>query len=281
MTALHLYCVRRAGDAPPRPSLRGVGDEPVILLEEEGLGLWASAGGDRAPDVESLRQHDRVVRDALQDATPVPFRFGQTVPDEAAARDLLRARGESFRSALQRVEGRVEVAVRVGWDTPAPDARTGGKPSGDPEAEDSPVGGSPDGESEDGKSGARDSPAGSPDEESAVGDTPPGDSPPGDSPGRAFLETRRRALRSAESRAAEAEARLDEVESAFAELRLPTVRKVLAAAGVAGTLAHLVHQEELLRYRQFAADLRKRRPELRITFSGPWAPYSFVADEEP
>jgi len=236
MTGLHLYCVRRTGDAAPRPALLGVGEEPVVLLEEEGLGLWASAGGDRVPDVEALRQHDRVVRDALRDATPVPFRFGQTVPDEAAARDLLRARGASFRSALERVSGRIEVGVRVGWDPPAPEPPTGVRP--------------------------------------------PGDSPPSGPPGRAFLESRRRALLAAESRAADAEARLVEVERAFGELRLPTVRNVLAAGDVAGTLAHLVRQGELLRYRVFAADLRKRRPDLRITFSGPWAPYSFVADEE-
>lgn len=113
---IHAYCIVRPGDPPPSDALRGHGGRPVRLLELRGLGVWISDGEPIQPELSAVRDHDAVVRAALRSATPLPLRFGTTYPDEAALRHALAGAEEELISALERVEGRVEMGVRVEWD---------------------------------------------------------------------------------------------------------------------------------------------------------------------
>jgi hypothetical protein len=106
------YCVRFAGDPPPK-GLLGVDGRPVDLLEEGELGLWTSHTDVVAADPDLLRSYDRVIREALRSATPLPLRFGTRFPDEAAARAVLGARHDELIGILERVRGSVEMGVRV------------------------------------------------------------------------------------------------------------------------------------------------------------------------
>lgn len=113
-----LYCIRRPGEPLPL-NLHGPDGKPVRLIEEASLGAWISDG--RAPQgLQSVREHDRIVRAALRSATPLPARFGTVFADEGALRDSLRERADSLQEALDRVDGRVEMGVRVLWDAPQP-----------------------------------------------------------------------------------------------------------------------------------------------------------------
>ena len=109
------FCVRRAGDPPPPPELRGPGNVPVRLVEEGSLGLWVAECAVLSPGVEQAAAHDAVVRAALRTATPVPVRFGTSFPNEEEARASLREREEELSAALERVDGRVEMGLRVTW----------------------------------------------------------------------------------------------------------------------------------------------------------------------
>jgi hypothetical protein len=42
------------------------------------------------------------------------------------------------------------------------------------------------------------------------------------------------------------------------------------------SVAHLVHRARLPSYRLATAEIEQAHPELRLTVTGPWAPYSFV-----
>ncbi len=95
-------------------------------------------------------------------------------------------------------------------------------------------------------------------------------------PGRAYLERRRRARGGEERRRREAAELLGRVERFFADLELPTERRVLPEADVAGTLAHLVHRKDMERYRERLGRARNEFFPIEILPSGPWAPYSFV-----
>ncbi len=119
---LYAYCIRRAGDPPPDPSLTGVGGMAVWVLEDGRLGIWLSDAKRVETTPQRLREHDRVVRAALRTATPLPIRFGTGFPDEDAARNLLDSRQNEMLAALARVEGKVEMGVTVFWDQHA--ART-------------------------------------------------------------------------------------------------------------------------------------------------------------
>lgn len=119
------YCVRRAGEPGPRSGLTGVGGGAVRLLEAGSLGLWVSEGDGSGADVQRMREHDAVVRAALETATPLPLRFGTIFPDEEVAHRVLESRREEFLEALARVAGRVEMGIRVTWERPVaqPEAR--------------------------------------------------------------------------------------------------------------------------------------------------------------
>ena len=113
---LYAYCVRRAGDPPPRDALCGVAGAAVSLFEHEELGVWVSMVELPAADERSLREHDQVVHSALRSATPLPLRFGASFADQAGLRALLDDRREEFLASLARVAGQVEMGLTVFWD---------------------------------------------------------------------------------------------------------------------------------------------------------------------
>lgn len=217
------YCIRKRGDPPPDPGVRGVEGLPVRLLEDDALGLWWSPGDPGLPEIDSVREYDAVVRAALRSATPVPLRFGTPLADEEEARQLLHERRDELLESLGRVGGRVEIGLRILWETP---------PAPAPE--------------------------------------------PVDESGRAYLESRRAALRQERETRARATEIAERVGEHFAALDAPMVRQLLPAPGVAAALAHLVHRGSGRLYRQCLEEARAAIPGVRLKATGPWAPYSFV-----
>ena len=115
---LTVFCVRRAGEPGPRDlTLPECGE--VRLIEEGSLGVWF-CDTRLATGIDSIRAHDAVVRAALRTATPLPARFGTTFRTEEELRESLREREAELSAALERVAGRVEMGLRVGWVEPAP-----------------------------------------------------------------------------------------------------------------------------------------------------------------
>jgi alkylhydroperoxidase/carboxymuconolactone decarboxylase family protein YurZ len=112
--AIYLYCLLRATAEPP-PHLVGIDDAPVRTVDLGGLGAWVSetAASAIVATPERARRHDHVVRTALERETPLPARFGQVVSDERALAELVSSRRGAFESALERVEGTVEMTVRI------------------------------------------------------------------------------------------------------------------------------------------------------------------------
>lgn len=112
--ATYLYCLLRASGDPPA-GLAGVDDATVRAVDLGGLVAWVSDVAETtiAPSPARAQAHDRVVRAALEGATPLPARFGQVLADEAELRTALSGRREALASALQRVDGAVEMTVRM------------------------------------------------------------------------------------------------------------------------------------------------------------------------
>lgn len=96
-------------------------------------------------------------------------------------------------------------------------------------------------------------------------------------PGRRYLEQRRAEARVEEVLRARASEILEGIESHFRQMQLPVVRTLLPEPNTAATLAHLVHRREVGSYRQAALRARENLREVAVSFSGPWAPYSFAA----
>lgn len=124
------YCIRRVGDPPPDAGLRGRGQAEIRVVDAGELALWVSDSTSGTATLEEVQEHDRVVRSALQTATPLPLRFDARFTDEAAARRMLLDRQQELLASLDRVAGRVEIAVRVLWAVepalpPRPEIRSG------------------------------------------------------------------------------------------------------------------------------------------------------------
>jgi hypothetical protein len=136
---LYAYGITRAGCAPPED----VG-AAVETLRDGDLGLLVSRArtDELRVDADDLseggqlavlaRRHDAVVRGAVRNGPVLPLRFGTVVPDEAAARRLLREHGDAAREQLERVGDAHEWGVRLVRALPAePEpSRTGTEQSG-------------------------------------------------------------------------------------------------------------------------------------------------------
>lgn len=112
--AIYLYCVLRATREPP-PNLAGIDGAPVRAIDLSGLGAWVSDAEATTvvPSPARARDHDRVVRAALEGETPLPARFGQVVAGEDELRAALAERREALEAALEKVAGSVEMTVRM------------------------------------------------------------------------------------------------------------------------------------------------------------------------
>jgi Gas vesicle synthesis protein GvpL/GvpF len=123
---LYLYAVLAA--RPARGRWHGLRNEPLRFVRAGGLVVAAGCmASPPARAAAALRRHDAVVR-RLARAVPavLPMRFGTTVPDAATLARLIEARSGDLRRALERVEGREQMTLRV-FRAPG-SARRGGLP---------------------------------------------------------------------------------------------------------------------------------------------------------
>lgn len=256
---IYLYCLARAGNDPPA-GVSGLDGLAVRGHTVGSLVAWVSemAPGALAATVERARAHDSVVRRAMELGAPVPARFGQRFPDEAAlARGVMEHHAELL-SALERVRGAVEMTVRIAIGPRAPEVERG-------EVDERRAAGG--GPSLAGTSSLAGSPSSAKDPSSAEGPT---------GAGRAYLERLRTGHEGARAVAAAARDAAATVERAVADLVRESAPLSLNARGVAATLAHLVAEERVSGYRARMQKFLEQRPELSIRVSGPWAPYSFA-----
>ena len=111
----HLYCVL-PGDAPEVPNgLRGVDGGTVRALSVNGVVAWVSdVERNGAASIDGVRAHDAVVEAALElGSTPVPARFGQRFPDDAACGEALSQRSAPIETLLSSIQGLVEMTILI------------------------------------------------------------------------------------------------------------------------------------------------------------------------
>jgi gas vesicle protein GvpL/GvpF len=86
----------------------------VTLISERGLAAAVSEGGaiTELTD-EQIWGHESVVEALMERGAVLPMRLGTVLADEAAVRELLRARHLELAVGLDRIRGAVELAVRA------------------------------------------------------------------------------------------------------------------------------------------------------------------------
>jgi hypothetical protein len=77
----------------------------AVVSRHQRLPEWRS--------LDALWLHERVVEALMAERAVLPMRFGTRLPDRNGVRAVLATRRESLLDALDRVRGRVELAVRA------------------------------------------------------------------------------------------------------------------------------------------------------------------------
>lgn len=99
----------------------GLSRERLRAVRARGVAAIAGpVGGPSPPTPEKLVEYDRIIRRlSARNAALLPARFNTLVEDEDEVRLILRSRQASFRAALARVRGRVQMAIRLESEAPA------------------------------------------------------------------------------------------------------------------------------------------------------------------
>jgi hypothetical protein len=112
--AIYVYAIARRGGRDFR-GLRGLADAPVERISVGDLEAIVSRCERASVQVteEALVRHDAVCAAVMEDRAVAPARFGSAFADEESVRREIVARREELRAILVRLEGRVELGVRV------------------------------------------------------------------------------------------------------------------------------------------------------------------------
>ena len=170
------------------------------------------------PTEAAVSRHDAVCTGLMQESAVVPIRFGAVFSDDDRVSTEVAARAGDFRAALARINGCVELGVRVIRPQQAEETET----------------------------------------EPATGS--------------AYLQRRLEARRVAAAAAHAVDERLHVLAVDRTLRTLETPELVLSAS-------YLVSRDGVDRFREAVEVLESERPDLTLLCTGPWPPYSFVADE--
>jgi hypothetical protein len=127
-TAWYLYAF--AGPSPAVDDLRGVGPGALTVIGDESLAAVAGRVpldefgrealparlNDRAWLEEKAQEHERVIERLAETTSVVPLRFGSIYYDVSAVEQLVETRRAELLRLLDRVRGRVEMAVHAWLD---------------------------------------------------------------------------------------------------------------------------------------------------------------------
>ncbi|MCK7625861.1 GvpL/GvpF family gas vesicle protein [Streptomyces sp. RS10V-4] len=269
-TMSYVYAVGRAGpalDAAAR-GLAGPADGPLRTVASGPLAALVSsvpadAYGEeglraRLADLTELaalaRAHHAVVDAAYARTTVLPLRLATVYLDDARVRAMLDERGPAFAQALGRLEGQVELGVKVYAD---PRAAAAAEP--EPQAAEDPA---------------------------TAGRTPPEPGAPG--PGRAYLRQRRQQRRRHQDAYRAAGAVAAGIRDRVATIALDRVAHRPQQGELAGAAgeniandAYLVPARRVREFRRALAGAADGLPGVRVELTGPWAPYSFATPPPP
>jgi hypothetical protein len=96
----------------------GVPPAEVSTVVYEGLGAIVSKGPLGVPDPtrDNVLTHHRVQEAVMREHTLLPTAFGLTFPSSEDVTALLRAAHDAFSGVLARLEGHIELGLKVLWD---------------------------------------------------------------------------------------------------------------------------------------------------------------------
>ncbi|MFH1156631.1 MAG: GvpL/GvpF family gas vesicle protein [Pseudomonadota bacterium] len=98
----------------------GIDKGVVYTLSEGKISAVVSDVSNKKlrPERRHLAAHQGVLRRLVEEGTPLPMTFGIIADGPQAIRRILTLNQESFQEALDHVNAKVEMGLRVTWDVP-------------------------------------------------------------------------------------------------------------------------------------------------------------------
>ena len=116
---LQVYFIARSHPEIETASYRTLDRAPLTFVRHEGLIAAVRALASRTrPTPEHMLEYNGIVAAALRHATVLPVRFGAGYRSVAAVARLLAQRGRELLQALDRLEGKAELGLRLILETP-------------------------------------------------------------------------------------------------------------------------------------------------------------------
>ena len=110
-----VYCIMRPADPSGLESIRGIGDEPISLVETDGLMAAVSriVSPDMTPDLKRILQYQKIIEWFHYNSTIIPMRYGCLVGEESEVIRILKDHGEEYKRLLEELEGCEEMGIRI------------------------------------------------------------------------------------------------------------------------------------------------------------------------
>lgn len=114
-----LYALCSTDEPPPSPKIKGLEAAPVYAIDADGLRAIVSDTLSQRlrPERRNITAHQGVLHALMEAGTVLPMRFGVIARNAEAIRKLLVANRKSIKEHIERFRGRVEMGLRVSWDT--------------------------------------------------------------------------------------------------------------------------------------------------------------------
>ncbi len=113
-----LYALCAAEDSVPDYKVRGLESAAVYAIDEVGLRAIVSdtLSSKLRPERRNITAHQAVLNALTKQGTVLPMRFGIIARNADSVRNLLINNEKSIREHFERLNGRVEMGLRVSWD---------------------------------------------------------------------------------------------------------------------------------------------------------------------
>lgn len=113
----YIYGFMRHG-AKPTFTIPGIDGKPVFTISDNGVAAVVSDGpdGKLRPERKNLSAHHGVIKEIMKTLTILPVSFGVVADNEASIKKILKLNHDSFISQLKRMEGKVEMGLKIDWD---------------------------------------------------------------------------------------------------------------------------------------------------------------------
>ncbi len=110
-----LYCIFQSSEYQKREAILGVESQPVFLVTNNGLSAAISgiSDSDLVPDISPALVYEKVIESFHRERTVIPMRYGCLFEEESQVIQLLKERCKQYKTLLRRLEGCVEMGIRI------------------------------------------------------------------------------------------------------------------------------------------------------------------------